>query len=336
MIKYRLDVTVQNHEQLHLDTATVEKEVEAYIHLGIRLVTGTLIQYTYGGDTVMKIGFIGAGKVGTALGDYFRRKGLTLSGYASRSRDSAKEAAQFTHSSFYSTYESLVEDSDMIFITVSDGAISSVWNLIKEVPMQDKIICHCSGSISSQIFSDIHTKGAFAYSIHPLLAIHSKEHSYDNLTQAVFTVEGDRMYLEKVIHLLEGLGNTVQHIPTDAKARYHAAAVFASNHMVALARISMDLLISCGFDEQAARSAITPLLLGNVSNIVNAGLTSALTGPVERNDVSTVQKHLDCLDDAYHDLYIELSKVLVDIGKEKHPSLDYQEMTDLLNHYKTK
>lgn len=278
----------------------------------------------------MKIGFIGAGKVGTALGDYFHKKGLILSGYASRSLQSAKEAAQFTNSIFYSTYEALIADSDIIFLTVSDGAISSVWNLIKEIPMQDKIFCHCSGSISSQIFSDIHTQGAFAYSIHPLLAIHSKEHSYDNLTRTIFTVEGDKLHLDTIVHLLEGLGNPVQSIPTDAKPLYHAAAVFASNHVVALAKVSMDLLMDCGFDESSALSAITPLLMGNVSNIANAGPTSALTGPIERNDTSTIQKHLDCLKDSYHLLYKELSKLLIEIGKEKHPELDYEEMMHLL------
>lgn len=280
----------------------------------------------------MKIGFIGAGKVGTALGDYFHKKGLTLSGYASRSRQSAKEAAQYTDSTFYSTYEALIADSDMVFLTVSDGAISSVWNLIKEVPKQDKIFCHCSGSISSQIFAGIHTQGAFAYSIHPLLAIHSKEHSFHNLTHAIFTVEGDPMHLETIVHLLENLGNSVQSIPTDAKSLYHAAAVFASNHMVALARISIDLLMNCGFDEGSALSAITPLITGNVSNIANAGPISALTGPIERNDISTVQKHLSCLDGSYRNLYKGLSEVLIGIGKEKHPELNYEEMIRLLNY----
>lgn len=278
----------------------------------------------------MKIGFIGAGKVGTALGDYFHQKGLDLSGYASRSLQSAKETAQFTNSIFYSTYEALIADSDIIFLTVSDGAISSVWNLIKEIPMQDKIFCHCSGSISSQIFSDIHTKGAFRYSIHPLLAIHSKEHSYDNLTHAIFTIEGDQTHLDTMMHLLEGLGNPVQSIPTESKPLYHAAAVFASNHVVALAKVSMDLLINCGFDESSALSAITPLLMGNVSNIVKEGPTLALTGPIERNDTSTIQKHLDCLEDSYQILYKELSKILIKIGNEKHPELDYEKMRQLL------
>lgn len=280
----------------------------------------------------MKIGFIGAGKVGTALGDYFRRKGLALSGYASRSRQSAKEAAQFTNSKYYSTYDALVADSDMIFLTVSDSAISSVWNLIQEMPLQDKIICHCSGSISSQVFSGIDKQGACAYSIHPLLAIHSKEHSYENLTHAIFTVEGDEMYLNKIVHLLESLGNTVQSIPTDAKPLYHAAAVFASNHVVALAKVSMDLLMDCGFDESSALAAISPLLMGNVSNIAKVGPIQALTGPIERNDISTVQKHLDCLDNSYQTLYRELSKVLVNIGIERHnvSECEYKEMIQLL------
>lgn len=279
----------------------------------------------------MKIGFIGAGKVGTALGDYFAKKGLTLSGYASRSVVSAKEAAAFTSSNFYSTYAELVANSDMIFLTVSDGAISEVWNLFRELPLQDKILCHCSGSVSSHVFSGIETKGACAYSIHPLLAIHSKEHSYDNLTKAIFTVEGSKEKLSIITSMLEKLGNPVQCIPTDCKPLYHAAAVFASNHVIALAKVSMDLLQQCGFSNEHALSAITPLLTGNVSNITNVGPISSLTGPIERNDTTTVAKHLNCLEGDTKELYLALSKILIEISKEKHPESDYTKMLALFN-----
>ena len=278
----------------------------------------------------MKIGFIGAGKVGCTLGKYFSQGGLELSGYYSRTKVSATEAAQFTNSNYYSDLLSLLEDSDFIFITVSDDKISSIWDQIKEMPIQSKIICHCSGSISSQIFSGINQYGAFGYSVHPLLAIHSKKDSYKSLHDALFTVEGDSTKMPQVIALLKGLGNSVQTIPTSAKRNYHAAAVFASNHIVALAQISIDLLMDCGFSQDAARQAITPLLTGNVANIVNVGTKAALTGPVERNDISTIQKHLSYLTPEQQTIYKELSKILVKIGLEKHPELDYGELQKLL------
>ena len=65
----------------------------------------------------------------------------------------------------------LIKNSDAIFITTSDEQIQKVWNEIKELPIKNKLICHCSGSISSEIFSNISKYGAYGYSIHPMFAI---------------------------------------------------------------------------------------------------------------------------------------------------------------------
>ena len=279
----------------------------------------------------MKIGFIGAGKVGCSLGKYFSIHGVTITGYFSRTAASAKDAAQFTNSTYYSSQKELIADSDVIFLTVTDGAISSVWNSIKGANLAGKIICHCSGSLSSGIFSDIHDFGAYGYSIHPLYAIPSKTTSYQDLAHTLFTLEGHAAHLQDMKEFLEHLGNPVQIIATEEKAKYHAAAVFASNHVVALSQVAMDLLMQCGFSSEHALSAIGPLMQGNVAHIVTDGPVSSLTGPVERNDVTTIEKHLHCMPPEYHALYKELSKVLITIGKTRHPEENYAPMEELLS-----
>lgn len=278
----------------------------------------------------MKIGFIGAGKVGCSLGKYFSIHGVTVTGYFSRTVASAKDAAQFTNSTCYSSQEALITDSDILFLTVTDGAISSVWESIKGAALAGKIICHCSGSLSSGIFSDILEYGAYGYSIHPLYAIPNKTTAYQDLAHTLFTLEGDATHLQDMKDFLEQLGNAVQIIATEEKAKYHAAAVFASNHVVALSQVAMDLLMQCGFSSEHALTAIRPLMQGNVAHIVTDGPVSSLTGPVERNDVTTIQKHLDSLPSQYQTLYKELTKVLVDIGKERHPDADYNSIKKLL------
>ena len=55
----------------------------------------------------------------------------------------------------YSDIQKLISNSDTIFITTSDEAIIDVWEQIKTLPIKNKLICHCSGSISSDIFSNI-------------------------------------------------------------------------------------------------------------------------------------------------------------------------------------
>ena len=140
----------------------------------------------------MRIGFVGAGKVGFTLGKYMSERNVCVSGYYSRSEESARQASVFTHTKYYKTLEDLIGSSDALFLTVPDGAIEDVWNSIKRYSLTGKFICHCSGVMTSAVFSEINQMGAFGYSIHPLFAIHSRSQSYQEISQAYFTIEGDR------------------------------------------------------------------------------------------------------------------------------------------------
>ena len=92
------------------------------------------------------------------LADFAKENNIDLNGYYSKSKHSAKEAAIFTGTKKYDNLEMLIEDSDAIFITTPDSEIQGVWNKINRLSIKGKLICHCSGSISSEIFSSsLHT-----------------------------------------------------------------------------------------------------------------------------------------------------------------------------------
>ena len=78
----------------------------------------------------MRIGIIGAGKVGTTLGKYLSIHGKNVTGFYSRTHESADEAATFAETETYSSLCKLVEKSDVIFITTPDGVIPQVLSLI--------------------------------------------------------------------------------------------------------------------------------------------------------------------------------------------------------------
>lgn len=117
----------------------------------------------------MKLGFIGAGKVGTTLAKYLAPHHAII-GFTSRSYKSAKEAADFTGSRAFEHFEELIPLCDTVFITVPDGQIKPVWNeiLASDIDLQDKNIAHCSGALSSDVFAGREERGAFGYSVHPL------------------------------------------------------------------------------------------------------------------------------------------------------------------------
>ena len=136
----------------------------------------------------MKVGFVGAGKVGCSLGKLFSDSQHNLAGFYSRSFESARDAADFTKSKHFQNLETLIEECDTVFITVPDDAISGVWDSIKHMSIAGKMICHCSGSLSSNIFKDIEETGAYGFSIHPLLAVSDRYRSYQELPKALFTI----------------------------------------------------------------------------------------------------------------------------------------------------
>lgn len=278
----------------------------------------------------MRIGFVGAGKVGFTLGKYMMERNVCVSGYYSRKQESAIQASDFTHTKYYETLEKLTASSDALFLTVPDGAIEEVWNSLKEYSLKGKFICHCSGAMNSAVFSGIDQMEAFGYSIHPLFAVHDRLRSYRELSQAYFTIEGSKEYIPYWKTFFETLGNPVQVIQPDQKILYHSAAVFASNLVTALFETGVSLLTECGFDRKSGEEALKALFLNNCHSVAEAGTEAALTGPVERLDLGTIQKHLEVLSGNEREIYVRLSEVLEEIAGRKHPERDYTELSQLL------
>lgn len=278
----------------------------------------------------MKVGFIGAGKAGFTLGRFFAQGGIPVTGYYSRHGETAKEAARFTGTEQYNSLEDLVNASEAVFLTVPDAVIPSMFEKIKEFKITGKAICHCSGALTVQeAFSGIEETGAYGYSIHPLFPISNKLDAYRELPGAFFCLEGSGPHLNFWIQKLSALGCQVRLLRAESKAKYHAACAISSNLMCALVAESLELLADCGFSREDALAALTPLLRSNLEHIIACGPAASLTGPVERNDITTVKKHLDCLrspDDQL--LYRAASKKLVQLAENKNQ--DYQELKKIL------
>ena len=281
----------------------------------------------------MKAGFIGAGKVGFSLGKYLAENGIDVTGYYSRSADSAIKASEFTGTRYYKDLTDIIEDSDTLFITAPDGAITEVWEYIRNLPIKNKNICHCSGSIPSTAFFNAEELGACSYSVHPLQAFSDKYESYKSLKNTYFTIEGSKKNLSQVADCFSNIGNPVVTIDPNVKVLYHCAAAVASNHMTALIDISAEMLEKCGFNRSDALKALSPLLTNNLNCILTQGAAKALTGPIERNDLVTVNSHLMSLREFMPEtvpLYKILSERLVNIASSKHPERNYDTMMQAL------
>ncbi len=276
----------------------------------------------------MKIGFIGAGKVGFSMGRYFMERDVHVSGYYSRNLNSSKEAAIFTKTRYYERLEDLVRESDTLFLTVPDGDIDKVYSKVSQLDIRGKCLVHCSGALSSDVFFDVSKKGARGCSIHPICAVSDKLTAYQNLSKAYFTIEGTDV--EDMRALLCACGNPVEEIHARQKVRYHAASVYASNLVVGLYDIATSLLQECGLSEVFSQKALQALFVGNAQNVADKGAVCALTGPVERADAVTVSKHLEVLQGETREIYRLLSKQILQVARTKNEEKEYQQLSMIL------
>jgi predicted short-subunit dehydrogenase-like oxidoreductase (DUF2520 family) len=275
------------------------------------------------------IGFIGAGKVATALGLYFSHNHLCIGGYYSSHTSSSTAAAHLTHSRIFQSISECTQACDILFITTPDGAIAKIWNELRQLTLKGKMVCHTSGVLSSQVFDGIEKKGAIGYAIHPVVPITSDPNAYRSLYNAYFTVEGPDQHLEDLQLFFSHLGNSVVCIDAEKKDKYHATNVLLSNLLVVLIHTGWELLQECDITIECAQKMTKPLLETTLQNIFDHGIVDSVTGPVDRNDVGTVQRHLECLPLEKQRLYAILSSELVRIARKKHPQNDYSLLKEL-------
>ncbi|MBU3190672.1 DUF2520 domain-containing protein [Clostridium bowmanii] len=278
----------------------------------------------------MVIGFIGCGKVGFSLGKYFSSKGISLSGYYSKFYEDAIDASVFTNSRAYENIDDLTRDSSLIFITTPDDFIHDVLQRLANLDLTNKIICHTSGSLTSSNFLDINNSDAFAYSIHPIFAFSDKYNSYKSMQNAYFSIEGPDIHIHELKDFINSLGNKSLVINKDNKVLYHLASVTVSNLVLSLINTGCSYLSQCGLSENDALEALLPLIQNNIDNIKENGFISALTGPVERNDLETVKHHIDSIPKYDAPMYKNLSLNLLHLSEKKHSERDYNKLEEYL------
>lgn len=242
----------------------------------------------------MRIAFIGAGKVATSISIYLYNKGFRIAGYYSRSRLSAEKAALNTKSQVFANIKDLLEGADLIAVTTPDDVIIDIAAELIEIQTdwKNKAVFHMSGVHSSNIFGRLDKKAAAIFSLHPMLAFSDLNSDDKILKTAIFTLEGKGEKFSDLKKFLHQWGNQIVEIETENKVLYHAAGSVVSNYMVTLLDIGIKMLVNAGFNEKNAINIIRPLVQSTFNNIVDYGTEQALTGPISRGDLGTVEKHV--------------------------------------------
>jgi len=271
----------------------------------------------------MKIGFIGAGTVGTALAVLLSQKGYEFIGASTRKPLKADRIVSNLH--LLESNQEVADKADLVFITTPDDAIAIVASQVKWHKEQG--VVHCSGADSTDILEPARKAGAMVGGFHPLQTFAGVKQAIENLPGSTFALEAEEPLLTTLKDMATALGGRWIRLKPEDKAAYHAAAVFASNYLVTLAKMSTDLWRTFGVPADQAIQALLPLMHGTLNNIENIGIPQCLTGPIARGDTGTVNKHLKMLQDKAPSLlspYRELGRQTVPIAQSKERINDKQ------------
>jgi predicted short-subunit dehydrogenase-like oxidoreductase (DUF2520 family) len=237
------------------------------------------------------VSIIGAGRLGQALGI-----ALGTSGYAVNALV-ARRARKAEHVLGASQLEQLPA-SELVIIATPDDAIEAVAKRLatmKTTKSRGRVVLHTSGALSSEALSPLAAAGFHTGSLHPLISVSDPRSGAKALRGAFYCVEGDSAAIRVAKKIVADLKGTSFTIRPESKALYHAAAVMASPHLVALFDLAVEMLLACGLNRQTARKVLVPLLQSTVENLKVSDTDKALTGTFARGDLATVQRHLKAM-----------------------------------------
>lgn len=208
-------------------------------------------------------------------------------------------------------FEDLPEvSSDVIFITTQDSEIADVSADLARRVRNKPFVYHTSGARSSSVLSDLKAIGCRTGSIHPLVSISSPELGVERFRGAYFCVEGEEGAVVMAETIVADLGGISFSIDTKFKTLYHASAVTACGHLVALFDAAVEMMSKCGLGSEEAKKILLPLVKSTVQNLNEQNTSAALTGTFARADLETFNEHLKALNENVSDELLEIYLLL--------------------------
>jgi predicted short-subunit dehydrogenase-like oxidoreductase (DUF2520 family) len=238
-----------------------------------------------------RIGVVGAGRVGAVLSAAFRAAGHEIVAAAGDSAASLHRIETLLPGVRHAKPTDVARAADLLLLTVPDDMLENVvTQLVGAGAIREgQVVVHTSGRHGLAVLESATAVGARPIAMHPAMTFTGTELDLDRLEGCVFGMtagDAERDYAESLVADLRGIPLWV---PEAKRTLYHAGLAHGANHLVTLVSQAMELLAASGAEDPAA--TLRPLLSAALDNALAQG-DAALTGPIVRGDVKTVQAHL--------------------------------------------
>ncbi len=267
----------------------------------------------------LSVGIAGPGRAGLGLALALTRAGVRVLGVHGRHSKPAPRGVKLT----FGGAPPWLREADVVILAVRDDALRPLVAELAEAGglASGQVALHLSGALTHDVLAALSAEGAALGSMHPLMTVSEEPgRAAQHFKGACFVLEGDLKAVSAADALARRLGAVPAYIAPEAKASYHAGAVFASNYVLACLATAERLLEDAGMTQGGARAALWPIARATVDNVARQGPAAALTGPVARGDVETVRRHLRAVPPDVAALYEALGRATLAIAR--HAGLD--------------
>lgn len=289
------------------------------------------------------IAIIGAGRIAYSLTSALLKEGYIVDTIISRKINSAKAlAGKFGVKKYFDDKNLISKSVNVFFITVPDSEIKKTAVQLSKLKFSTAFFIHFSGAEDISVLNPLKVKGGKTGSLHLMQTFPSKKIvNIKNVNSAIETND-DSMY-KFLLQLCSDLQLIPFRIDSKDKTYYHLAGVFASNFLAGNLLNAQKLLSLNNIDEQKYFKILSSTIQSTLQNIKTVGPAKALSGPVDRGDIKTIQKHIYSLkrkskksNSSYFSMllnnYIVQSLNLINLVEEKHGELNqsHQDIKKLL------
>ena len=262
----------------------------------------------------LRVGVIGAGKVGVVLGAALARAGHKVVAVSAVSDASVRRAAAMLPGVPLRRPLAVVTESDLVLLTVPDDALPGLVNGLAatEAPVAGRLLAHASGRYGAGVLDAATRLGGLPLALHPVMTFAGLPDDLNRLSGISFGITAPAALRPVAEGLVIEMGGEPVFIDEDHRGLYHAALASGANHLVTLVVEAAELLSKAGVPDPARM--LRPLLSAALDNALVLG-DAGLTGPVARGDADTVASHVAALQQASPEAlraYVALARLTAD------------------------
>jgi predicted short-subunit dehydrogenase-like oxidoreductase (DUF2520 family) len=242
-------------------------------------------------ETGLRVGVVGAGRVGAVLAAALRAAGHEIVAAAGESDASRTRIADLLPGVPTLKPTAVARTCDLLLLTVPDDMLRNVVTTLSDAGAirPGQYVVHTSGRHGLDVLRPAAALGARVVAMHPAMTFTGTAIDLDRLSGCVFGLTAEPSERPLAESLVADLGGTPMWVPEEMRTLYHAGLAHGANHLVTLVTQAMEMLAAAGADDPAG--TLRPLLTAALDNALEHG-DAALTGPIVRGDVNTVRAHL--------------------------------------------